>query len=243
MSMPATEPMPLPRRFYREATIAETEGGWQIALDGKTLKTPLKRPLIIASQALAEAVCAEWNGVGAHINPALMPLMRMLTIARDLVPDQRPLLEEELVRYASTDLLCYRDEGLHDEGAFRTRQEAAYTPVLEWAMSQGITLRVTQGIMPVSQPEVSLAAVARMANACRDEELAALALIVPELGSAVLALALRAGAISVEQAIACARLDDCLQEERYGLDPVVHAAWGDKTRDITAAAFVFIQFS
>ena len=35
---------PLPRRFYREATAGPHEAGFAVLLDGRTAKTPAKRP-------------------------------------------------------------------------------------------------------------------------------------------------------------------------------------------------------
>ena len=49
---------PRPKRFYKSVAVTETFG---IALDGKTVKTPLKAPLVLPNRALAEAVAAEWE--------------------------------------------------------------------------------------------------------------------------------------------------------------------------------------
>ena len=42
---------PLPRRFYREATAGPHEAGFAVLLDGRTAKTPAKRPLAVPSAA------------------------------------------------------------------------------------------------------------------------------------------------------------------------------------------------
>jgi len=57
---------PLPKRFYKSVTVTEQLG---IALDGRTVKTPLKAALILPTPSLAEAVAAEWDAQVGVINP------------------------------------------------------------------------------------------------------------------------------------------------------------------------------
>ncbi len=51
-----------------------------------------------------------------------------------------------------------------------------------------------------------------------DDQLAGLGVIVPALGSLVLALAVEAGALAPETACACAHLGELWQETRWGTD-------------------------
>jgi len=55
---------PLPKRFYKEATVGEAEGGFSILLDGRPVNTPAKRRIVVPSRKLAEALAAEWAGQG-----------------------------------------------------------------------------------------------------------------------------------------------------------------------------------
>ncbi|MGH6875559.1 MAG: ATP12 family protein, partial [Aestuariivirgaceae bacterium] len=57
-----------PRRFFRQA-VPRGNGPYGIALDGRPLKTPLKRDFLVPSLDLAEAVAAEWNGQGGRVDP------------------------------------------------------------------------------------------------------------------------------------------------------------------------------
>ena len=54
-----------------------TQGdGWQLTLDGRTLRSPAKAPLVFPTHALALAVAAEWEWQDAtNIRPFTMPLM------------------------------------------------------------------------------------------------------------------------------------------------------------------------
>ena len=47
-----------PRRFYKTAAGTPVEGGWGILLDGKALRSPAKRPFVLPTEALAQAIAA-----------------------------------------------------------------------------------------------------------------------------------------------------------------------------------------
>src|SRR3954452_13989080 len=69
--------VPLRKRFYKEVGVSEAEGGFAITLDGKPIRTPSGRQVIIPSRALADAVAAEWSHPDETIKPISMPLTRI----------------------------------------------------------------------------------------------------------------------------------------------------------------------
>lgn len=216
-----------PKRFYKTAG---TENG-RILLDGRELKTQGRKPLVIASPVLAEAVAAEWHAVETHINPDRMPLTRLVNITIDRAGADRAALIQTIVEYAGTDLLCYRAPELAQ------LQATLFDPVLQWAAGQGIILATTDNVMPIVQPEASLEAAAALVSQATDAEITALAMMVPLLGSAVLALAVWQREVSVEAALEMARLDETKQAEQWGIDEESEAAWAHKKTDIHASAF------
>ena len=58
----------LPKRFYKTAEVGETEQGFAVLLDGRTVKTPA-RPLATPSAALSAGVAAEWAAQGERLAP------------------------------------------------------------------------------------------------------------------------------------------------------------------------------
>src|ERR1700754_2764140 len=56
----------LRRRFYNDVSVVEGEGGFSLALDGRPVKTPARRPLGAPTRALAEALAAEWRAQREH---------------------------------------------------------------------------------------------------------------------------------------------------------------------------------
>ena len=70
------------RRVYDQVATSADESGVTITLDGKTVKTPAGRPLILPHAPLAEAVAEEWAAQGETIEPDSMPFMRLAATAR-----------------------------------------------------------------------------------------------------------------------------------------------------------------
>jgi chaperone required for assembly of F1-ATPase len=122
---------------------------------------------------------------------------------------------EGLAKYGETDLLCYR--AMDPELA--ARQASEWQPLLDWAAATlGARLAVTHGLMPIAQPAASLDALRAAIANHPTEELAALGLAVPALGSLVLGLALSTGRLTAAEAHRLAVLDETWQEERWGTD-------------------------
>ena len=232
MSQAKMERRALPKRFYERAAFDRVSAGYVITLDGKSVKTPAKQKLIAPTQKLAEAIVAEWEAQAEFIDPDLMPLTRLLNITIDRIEADRDGILAELHAYTDTDLLYYRapDEVL------RNRQEEDFGPLLGWYYeTHKATFHLTEGVMPIAQPEASLAKIAAFFAAANAATLAALAMMVPMLGSSLLTVALWHGAIEVEHALKVARLDEDFQAEKWGMDVDTVANWNAKCRDIRAA--------
>jgi len=142
------------RRFWTSASVETVEGGYTVHLDTRAVKTPLKAPLIVPTQTMAEAIAAEWMAQAEEINPLTMPVTRSANAAIDKVSAQKPEVVAMLSAYAETDLLCHRADHPQELAA---RQEAGWRPVLDWAASElNAPLIVTIGVLPVPQPQDSL---------------------------------------------------------------------------------------
>jgi chaperone required for assembly of F1-ATPase len=245
MSNAKTKKKPLPKRFYERAVCEPMDGGFVITLDGKKVRTPQQKLLHCASQQLAQQIVAEWNAQVGVIDTDTMPLTRLLNIALDRVPADRAALLTDIAGYAETDLLCYHAPEPQDAAIIDTAaQELAalqmqhFTPILQWLDARyGMRFQVTQGVMPVAQPAEAIQTLAELFSAADDHTLAALSMMVPLLGSALLALAIWKGGIAVEVALVAARLDEAVQEKHWGADPQLARQWNAKCRDVRAAAF------
>lgn len=225
---------PLPKRFYDAVAVVEDEAGFGLRLDGRPVRTPMRNRLDMPARALAEAVAAEWDAQTEVIDPARMPLTRLANTALDRVePNPAPIVEE-IVDYAGSDLLCYRAEA--PEGLVE-RQNAAWDPLLRWAMQElGARLAATVGVIHQPQPEGSLGRV-RERLADRDSfVLAAIHNATTLTGSAIIALALEAQAVTADDAWAAAHVDEDWQIDQWGRDAEAEARRARRHDEFAAAA-------
>ena len=61
------------KRFWTSATVEETDGGFRILLDKRSIKTPAKAQVIAPTRALADKIAQEWNAQGEMVDPMTMP--------------------------------------------------------------------------------------------------------------------------------------------------------------------------
>lgn len=226
----------LRKRFYQRAAVGErTEQGFPVLLDGKPVYTPARRALAAPSRELAEAIAAEWNAQGEEIDPARMPLTRLANAVIDAVAEKPERVVAEIEQYLGSDLVFYRAET--PEGLI-ARQAQHWDPVLAWARDQlGARFMLGEGIVHVRQPQEAIAA-ARAAIPSEPWRLGALSSITSLTGSALIALALAAGAIEAEAAWAAAHVDEDWQMSQWGRDELALARRDYRLAEMQAAAKV-----
>ena len=225
------------RRFYKTAGVTDEGGRFGLTLDGRRARTPGRNPLAAASRALMAEVAAEWDRQRETIDPADMPLTRLMNSAIDGVAQTMDETRAGIVRYAGSDLLCYRAEA---PDTLVARQAHAFDPVLRWAADRlGARFHVTAGIVHVAQPAAALEAISAALAACNDPAaLAALSAMTTLTGSALLALAVAHGALASEAAWRAAHIDEDFEIERWGEDAEAMARRAARWREFEAAAFV-----
>jgi len=223
----------LPRRFYKEVGVATRPEGETLLLDGRPARTPAKRPLALPSRRLAEAVAEEWRAQEGVIDPAGMPLTRLVNIVIDGVVAEADRVREEVARYAGSDLLCYRAS--EPEGLVAW-QESHWNPLLRWAEEAlGAPLRVGEGVAHVSQDAASMAAVRAAIRPLDPYRLAALHVITSLCGSAVIALALLFRRIDADEAWAAAHVDEDWNRANWGEDAEAAARRAFRRTEMDAA--------
>ena len=209
-------PRPHIPRGYKTVTVAEQAGRFQVLLDAKPVMTPLRTALSTPYRALAQAIAAEWDAQNPNIDPATMPLTRLLSTTLDQVAPRRAALIASLMDYADTDLLCYR--AAFPE-SLKARQDAVWQPVLDWlAGSLGIALATRAGIMPGPQSGETVEALRRAVTVLDDDRLCALQACAAITSSLALSLALVHGRLTDAEVFAAAELDETYQMERWGQD-------------------------
>ncbi|MCU6454022.1 ATPase [Sphingomonas sp. A2-49] len=221
------------KRFWTDVAI---DADRVVTLDGRPVRTPGRVPLALPTDALAEAVAAEWRAVGETIDPRAMPVTGLANAAIDrIAPDPRAFAAG-LAAYGGSDLLCYRALSPDDLVA---RQRAAWDPWLDWARARyDVHLETTAGIVHRAQPPATLARLAEAVGALDAFRLAALSPVVTITGSLVLALALVEHAGDPDTLWAAAHVDEDWQAELWGEDALATAARANKRAEYDAAVRV-----
>ncbi|MCB1456955.1 MAG: ATPase [Nitratireductor sp.] len=208
---------PLPKRFYKEATVVQVENGFTIHLDGKPVRTPSRSPLVLPSQAAAGLVAAEWQAQENEIDPARMPVTRIANTAIDGIAADPASVAADIVAFAGTDLICYRAET--PQGLVE-RQAELWDPVIAWYRDcHGANFILAGGISHVSQPDEAIAAFSRRVSRFGEPlALACLHVVTTLTGSALLAIALGEGRLSLDEAWAAAHVDEDWNIHHWGED-------------------------
>jgi chaperone required for assembly of F1-ATPase len=225
------------RRFYRAATFtAEPVGTWILRLDDRPARTPAKRPLALPTSALAARVAAEWQAQGEWLDPLAMPLTRIVNSIIDGVAERADEVRADIVRYAESDLLCYRAEG---PAGLVERQKDHWDPVLAWlARDVGATLLTVRGVTHVAQPAASSAAIARILQPLDPFRLGAAHVVTTATGSAVLALALLSKHLDAAAVCLAGEIDERWQAEQWGVDEEAETRRLRRAREIEAAGTI-----
>lgn len=231
---------PLPKRFYEKAAVLARDGLFHVALDGRTARTPARNPLAVASAPVAEALAAEWQSQRDVIDPARMPLTRLVNSALDGVADQQAAVRAEIVRYAGSDALCYR---AGEPQELVARQAELWDPVLR-DIEARLQARfiLAQGIVFAEQPETALAAVARRVEAIPAPlALAGAHNVMTLTGSTLLMLALADGLLDADAVWAAAHCDEDYQIGIWGQDEEAAERRAIRRTEFDAAVLLLLR--
>lgn len=225
---------PLPKRFYRQAGVAQDTDRFAVRLDGKPVRTPGRNLLSLPTEAAAKLIVDEFEAQVEVIDPVTMPALRLANTAIDGVASDPQAVLEDILRFAASDMLCYRADG--PQGLIE-RQNTHWDKILDWAQSAiGARLNLAEGVMHVEQPRESIAVLgawlARRNDAFR---LASLHVMTSLTGSALLALAVEAHELDADEAWLAAHVDEDWQIEHWGQDAEAVARRSQRHRDFRAA--------
>ena len=149
----------LPKRFYKDAGVEERDGAFHLTLDGRAAKTPGRHAARRSDAArLAEAMAEEWARQGDEIDPATMPITRLVNSAIDGVSARtgRGRGRSRPLRGLGPRLLPRQRPG---RGWPRRRTTAG----LPFSIGRGRCTApgslLGEGVMHVAQPEEAIAAI------------------------------------------------------------------------------------
>lgn len=224
---------PQRKRFYKDVGVGEADGGFTVTLDGKPIKTPSGKTVVVPKREIADAIAAEWAAQGETIAPLSMPLTRFANSVVQSVVERVDFVADDVAKYLGSDLLFYRAG--HPE-ALVAKEAAHWDPIVYWAAEAlGAHFMLAEGINHVRQPDAAIAA-ARAAFPEDPWSIAALHVLTTLTGSALLALALSHGVREPADIWAAAHVDEDFNSQQWGLDEEVASRRVARAVDFEAAS-------
>lgn len=222
------------KRFWKDVSVIAAGGRWQIALDGRAIKTQGGKAQILPTRALADMLAEEWRAQGDDVDPATFPLRDMADYAIDQVAADPAGAAAKLLAYAETDTLCYRadpDEPLH------ARQQEVWEPIVTaFEAREGVRLARVSGIVHHLQPDATMDAL--RARLARLDPFILAPLEVMTALSASLCVGLSALERGADHAAlwAASELEEHWQAELWGRDEEAKARHDTRTKAFMLAA-------
>lgn len=143
------------KRFYDTVGTRPADGGWQVALDGRGIKTVRGAAQILPNQPLAQALAQEWEQQDQELDPASFPMRDMTDYAIDVVAADPVAVADKLVAYGDTDTLCYRADP--DEPLYAHQQDV-WEPLLKaFETREGVEMTRVSGILHHPQSDATIA--------------------------------------------------------------------------------------
>lgn len=211
----ATRPK-LPKRFYKAAEVVENESGFGIALDGRLIKTPSKKPVIVPNREIAEFVKVEWAAQVDEIDARIMPHTRLVNAAVEGGEKVAQDLRDEIVKYAGNDAMLFRadtPQELVDE------QERVWDTILAKLASEfELKFLPVVGIIHKDQPQSTLDKISKLLTDLDYVSLTALMSITNLTGSGLLSLALLKGHETPDAVWDAAHVDEDHNARLWGED-------------------------
>lgn len=204
------------KRFWSEVTVEQVDDGWQIALDGRRIRTQGGAAQIVPTHRLAQAMADEWRAQSEEIDPTSFPIRDLADFAVDHVAPDRQAAIGKLLTFADTDTLCYRAGP--DEPLWK-RQSETWDPLLAAVeQREGVRFERVSGVGHKPHSPQTMAALATALEGRDPFTLAALQTLASLAASLCVALEAEAGSGDAETLFAAANLEEDWQAEQWGWD-------------------------
>ncbi|XP_016963110.1 ATP synthase mitochondrial F1 complex assembly factor 2 [Drosophila biarmipes] len=231
-----------PKRFYKKTSVLTSDGGYEVVLDHRKLKTPKGSPFVVRSEPLAIAVATEFDAQKEHIERSRMHLSALCFTAIDN-PNHLTKLDmvNYLLNFIPTDTVLYQYD---DEKALHELQCNEWDPVIDWFNQRFETnLQKTMNITPPQVSEEDKMKVAKHFQSYSLDTLHGFTFAVDTLKSIILTCAVIEQMLTVEKAVALARLEEEYQLKFWGRVEWAHDLSQQELQARLAAAVLFVHLN
>jgi ATP synthase F1 complex assembly factor 2 len=206
------------KKFWKSATVSEERCGFSILLDGRPLKTPAGKQVMIPLErrVLATLTCAEWELQDQVLKSYSLPLTSIVMRSLDSLENDttRQGVIDNVLNYVHTDSICYQQD--YPESFVKLQQEY-WNPIVQWVNEKyDLDVETTTGILSIQQSEKVMKKFREIVESFDTFTLAAFEKAVLRSKSFMIALALIERHIDVEFAAMATRLEVYHQIQRWG---------------------------
>ncbi|KAH8282841.1 hypothetical protein KR054_010128 [Drosophila jambulina] len=250
-----------PKRFYKKTSVLSSDGGYEVVLDHRKLKTPKGSPFVVRSEPLAIAVATEFDAQKEHIERSRMHLSALCFTAIDNPNNLTKLdMVNYLLNFIPTDTVLFQyDVSTHkylsgirlvilillqDEKDLQDLQLNEWDPVIAWFNQRYETnLQKTLNITPPQVTEEDKMKIAKHLHSYSLDTLHGFIFAVDTLKSIILACAVIERMLPVEKAVALARLEEEYQLKFWGRVEWAHDLSQQELQSRLAAAVLFVHLN
>ena len=205
------------RKFWERVQLKKTDiSSYEIFLDDKILKTPLRKKLIIPNLKIAEEIYKEWNQDIKIIDKDAMIFYGILSTSIDKTCGNRKLYIDDILDFIDTDLTCYRAEKPNDLVQWQSKNWDPILLKVEKYINSKIN--VFRGIMPLKQDQEIHIKITKLLTKFTDLEILVLHRIANITGSVFLSLCIFISDKIKEKAFELSFLDELWQAENWGYE-------------------------
>ena len=136
------------KRFYKTVDIS-TQPPYEILLDGKSIKTPLKKTLSVNSIILAEKIAEEWSKIEDTIQADDMPITQLVSTALDKIDGFEKDIIDQILAYIHGDTLLYITK---EDPLLYSKQQEQWLPLIDLMNKEiGAEYQIQETLLPTDQ--------------------------------------------------------------------------------------------
>lgn len=204
------------KRFWKEVTTTPVDGGWQVLLDARAVRTQGGRAQVVPTPALSDLLAEEWHAQGDEVDPRGFVFRDMADYAIDMVATGEEDLVSKLLVYAESDTLCYRADP--DEPLYQRQRDLWEPVVTACERRHGVTFQRVSGIIHRPQKPETLATLRLVLEAQNAFVLAGLFTLTSITASLITGLAALEAGADPAHLFTVANAEEEWQAELWGWD-------------------------
>jgi len=229
-------------RFYKNVSVVQSDGKFEINLDHRKLKTPMGSPFQISSETLANAVANEWMSQKKQMNLTQMHINGLCNTVIDN-PGQvdKHKLVTSVLSFLETDTVLFYGE---EPPELLKAQKEKWSPIILWFRERfGVSIEPTTNVMTPPVQESDLKVLEKYLMSYNYESLQGFTFAVDALKSLILCCACVERRLTVTEAVRLARLETEVQTSHWGSVEWAHDIEGHDTTARVAAGVMFVHCS